>query len=421
MGKFTESKIFNIIFAILIAGGLWVYVINFVNDESTKQISIPVTVLGEDLMNNKSLMIDPSVKLSISLRITGGRNTLVGIVNNPADYYAATVDVSTLDEAGEYDLPVKVSAKNAMTASFVSVEGKNEQTIQVSISKMMEKDIEVRTHMISTNIPAGYRSNMEEITPSTIRIQGPESVVSRIQYAQVDISAGELTKTYSADLGFEFIDAAGQVVESPDVTANVDSVSVIVPVVKTLDLPLNVEFLYGGGITKDNFDRHVTVDIEPKSIQVSGDEEDIAAQEGRSITLRQIDLSAVGEGGGTYKFPILLPSELTNDSGVTEATVTIQIQGLDTRVIETSNIEIINADPFTATAVTQSLQVTVRGPADALEAISGYQIRAVVDLKEENLTPGQFNFKAKIYLDGDGQCGVITNTNDGYGVVVNVQ
>lgn len=423
MGKtFAESKIFNIILAILIAVGLWVYVTTIVNDESTKQISnIPVTVLGEDVLSNKGLMLDPGVKLSVNLRLTGGRTTLVSIINSPLDYYTASIDVSGLDEAGTYDLPVKISPKNALATSLVTIEGKNEQTIRVDVSKMKEKDIEVRSGMLSVTIPTGYRANQAEISPSTIRIRGPESVVNQIQYAQVNIPAGELTKTYSGDLPFEYVTSGGDVVDDADITASVDTVSVILPVVKTLELPLTVGYVYGGGVTKDNFQRYVTCDIEPKTIQISGAEDDVAGLEGRSITLGDIDLSTVGENS-QIKLPILLNSALTNDSGVSEATVTINVKGLDTRVIETNNIEIINAsEPFTPTAVTQSLKVTVRGPTEALEKISDYQLRVVVDLKDEALMPGQFFYRARIYLDDDGQCGVITTSDQGYGIVVNIQ
>ena len=46
-----------------------------------------------------------------------------------------------------------------------------------------------------------------------------------------------------------------------------------------------MEYVYGGGITEENFDRYVTVDIQPGSIQVSGDEADVSYLEGKTITV----------------------------------------------------------------------------------------------------------------------------------------
>ena len=215
----------------------------------------------------------------------------------------------------------------------------------------------------------------------------------------------------------------GQVVDSAGITANVDTVSVVLPVVKTLELPLTVQFVYGGGVTEENFDRYVTYEISPATIQISGDEADVTPLEGSSITLGQIDLSQVIQENQTFTFPIELSPELTNDSGVTQATVTITVSGLETKTVETSNIQIINTpEGFTADAVTQSLQVQVRGPASSLEDVDGYQLRVVVDLEGENLRQAQFPFTPRIYLDGDGKCGVVSSgTSGGYIVVVNIQ
>ena len=243
-----------------------------------------------------------------------------------------------------------------------------------------------------------------------------------MEYAQVTITGDHLTKTYTGELGFQFMTADGEVVDDDDLTTNVNTVSVVMPVVKTMEVPLGVEYVYGGGITEENFERYVTVDIQPATIQVSGDEGDVSYLEGKTITIGKIDLSQVVQDQQEFVFPIELTPELSNDSGITQATVTITIRGLETKTVETSNIDIINTpEGFTADAVTQSLQVKVRGPADALDIVEGYQIRVVVDLEGQNLRQAQFPFTPKIYLDGDSRCGVISPGSSGYIVVVNIQ
>lgn len=418
--KFTESRTFNIILSILVAMGLWVYVTTVVNNEGAVPVrNLPVSVLGEDVLRGKGFMIDPGVKLTVNLRLTGSRTALANITANISESLTATIDVSAIDEAGSYELPVKVTPRNTLTGS-VTVENRNNLTLTVSISTMMEKTLDVRTAFTGT-VPEGYRSNPAEITPSTVQIQGPESVVSQIQYARVNIDGNGLTKTFSGDLSFDYVTAEGQKVVSADIVSNVDAVNVILPIVKTLDVPLDVEFAYGGGITKENFDRYVTYTIEPASIQISGDEADVDPLESTSIKLGTvIDLASFTESQ-TYQIPIALDPGLTNDSGISQATVTVKISGLETKVLETQNIDVINVpEPYAASVVTQTLQVKVRGPADALVNIDGYQLRAVVDLKDESLRKAQFPFQARIYLDGDESCGVVTGKND-YIVVVNIE
>lgn len=420
--KFTESKAFNIILAVLIALALWVYVTAIIGQVGSMTIrNVPITLVGEDVLNSKGLMIDASTKLTVNVGITGGHSALVAIASNSSEFITARLDVSEISEAGEYELPCKLGLENTLT-SGVRLDGDSTQTIRVVVTKMLSKTIEVRGNFTGT-VKDGYRTNTVEITPSTVRIQGPEALVNQIDYAQVTITGEELTKTVSGEMSFDMISSDGEVLKSDEISSNVNTVSVVLPVVKTLEIPLTVDFIYGGGITEENFARYVEpyVDIQPNTIQISGEESDITPLEGKSITLGKIDLADVVQENQTYTFPIVLASELSNDSGISEATVTISVKGLETKTVETSNIEVINVpEGFTASAVTQSLQVQVRGPADALETVDGYQLRVVVDLEGETLRQAQFPFQPKIYLDGESTCGVVNGAN-GYIVVVNIQ
>ena len=423
--KFTESKVFNIILSILIALGLWAYVTASVTDvgESTVR-NIPVTVVGEEALNAKGLMIDPNTKLTVSARVSGNRTLLVNMASNPSEYFSATINVAEITEPGTYDLNCTITPEfTSLTSTGVRVMDQEGKTIQLTVTRLMSKTVEVRGVFEGTvDEDNNYRANPVEVTPGTIKVQGPETLVNQVEYAQVTITGDKLTKTYTGELGFQLMTADGEVVDDDDLTTNVNTVSVVMPVVKTMEVPLSVEYIYGGGITEDNFERYVTVDIQPATIQVSGDEADVSYLEGKTITVGKIDLSQVIQDQQEFVFPIELTPELSNDSGITQATVTVTIRGLETKTVETSNIDVINTPSgFTADAVTQSLQVKVRGPADALDTVEGYQIRVVVDLEGQNLRQAQFPFTPKIYLDGDSRCGVISPGSSGYIVVVNIQ
>ena len=424
--KFTENKAFNMVIAILIALGLWVYVTSLdTNVGETTVRNIPVSIAGEDVLNSKGLMLELERELTVSARVSGNRNALVDMAMDPGRYFTATINVAEIDEPGTYDLTCTITPVNSLfSASSVQVVDREARSIQVTVSRLRSAQIPVRAVFEGTVDEAnGYRANAPEVTPSVIAIQGPEDLVSQVSGAQVTITGEGLTRTYSGELGFQFVDEEGNVVDGEGITANVDTVSVVLPVVKTLELPLTVQFAYGGGVTAENFDRYVTYEIEPASIQISGDEADVTPLEGSSITLGEIDLAQVIQEDQTYTFPIELSPELTNDSGITQATVTITVSGLETKTVEASNIQIINTpEGFTADPVTRTLQVRVRGPASSLDEVSGYQVRVVVDLEGERLRQAQFPFAPRIYLDDDGKCGVVSSgTSGGYIVVVNIQ
>lgn len=283
--KFTESKVFNIILSILIALGLWAYVTASVTDvgESTVR-NIPVTVVGEEALNAKGLMIDPNTKLTVSARVSGNRTLLVNMASNPSEYFSATINVAEITEPGTYDLNCTITPEfTSLTSTGVRVMDQEGKTIQVTVTRLMSKTVEVRGVFEGTvDEDNNYRANPVEVTPGTIKVQGPETLVNQVEYAQVTITGDKLTKTYTGELGFQLMTADGEVVDDDDLTTNVNTVSVVMPVVKTMEVPLSVEYIYGGGITEDNFERYVTVDIQPATIQVSGDEADVSYLEGKT-------------------------------------------------------------------------------------------------------------------------------------------
>ena len=121
-------------------------------------------------------------------------------------------------------------------------------------------------------------------------------------------------------------------------------------------------------------------------------------------------------GTNTFTFPISLDPSLENVSGETDATVTVTVKGLDTKVFNVDNISVLQpANGYTAVAVTQEKQVTVRGKTEDLEAVDASQLRIVADLSDMTTT-GQISVPVRVYLDTNRSVGVIGE----YTIVVNI-
>ena len=87
-----------------------------------------------------------------------------------------------------------------------------------------------------------------------------------------------------------------------------------------------------------------------------------------------------------------------------------------TEVFAVSNIRTVNPpEGYNVDVVTQSVLVTVRGPAEELEKIDTSQFQVVADLSD--LTgEGSRQVRAKVYLNGTSTVGVIGE----YTVLVNI-
>ena len=95
-------------------------------------------------------------------------------------------------------------------------------------------------------------------------------------------------------------------------------------------------------------------------------------------------------------------------TGIKEATVTIEIVGLETKTFDVKNISYINAaEGSTVDILSESIDVTLRGTAEALEQVKGESIRAVADLADFKDSTGAYMPSVKIYVDGVTDVGAI--------------
>lgn len=73
-----KRKIFNIALAVVLAVGVWLYVINVENPTGTGTVrDIPVTLEGENVLTERGLMITQQSDESISLKLSGRKKTLM--------------------------------------------------------------------------------------------------------------------------------------------------------------------------------------------------------------------------------------------------------------------------------------------------------------------------------------------------------
>ena len=255
----------------------------------------------------------------------------------------------------------------------------------------------------------GYQMGLPAVEPETVTVSGSVEEVSQVARVVAVLTSENLSEQYAGDLPLTLLDSAGNPLTDLSVTLSADSAYVVVPVVVEREVELTVNFIPGGGATEDD----ITFDIDPRTITVSGAEEDMANL--TQLSIGSVDLSRV-TGTNTFNFPISLDPSLENVSGETTASVTVTVEGLDTAVFEVDNISL--TDPpagYRAQAVTQARQVTVRGRAEDLALIDASQLRIVADVSNVTST-GQISVPARVYLDAAGSVGVIGE----YTVVVEV-
>ena len=167
------------------------------------------------------------------------------------------------------------------------------------------------------------------------------------------------------------------------------------------EVPLSVDIIEGAGATKAN----TKIKVEPDSITLAGDSAVLTGM--NKIVLDTIDLTDFEKTfSQTYTIPI--DNDMNNLTGVTEAKVTVEIVGLETRVFKVKNISCTNVtEGYEADIISESIDVIIRGTPEQLDQLKGDNIRAVADLTDYKESTGQFMPNVRIVVDGSTDVGAV--------------
>ena len=404
MGRIKDSKGLYVAISILLAIIFWLYVRAENDIPMENQVrGIPIQIANEDVLESRGLMVSEIDPETINITFEGSSSVVPRLNRNNV---TVSVDVSRITSEGSYDLTYTVAMPTNLNTTGGSgiTRSSNVESIRVTVVPLYTREISIEGTFVG-EVADGYQAGELEITPETVTISGEESVVNQVARAVVEVGGDALTETYTGDLPITLLDRDGNVIEDDRISLSVDTALVILPVQVVRDVPLTVNLIPGGGISQEDIDRYVKVEIDPATISVAGSAEDLEAI--TSISLGDIDLSTVLTTASVER-NIEIANELTNISGVSRATVTITIEGLEMRTVDVSNFELRNVSAgYHADIVTQSIDIQIRGPRESLDQISPSQILVVGDLTDIVSATGRYTVPARVYLNGPDDVGVV--------------
>ena len=407
MERLKESKWVYVLISVVLALTFWLYVRTVQDPQDSSWIyNVPVQVTGSTVLTRQGLTVAELSAETVNLRVEGPTSTLDDLLKYRKEIYVS-VDVSKCAEGENRLAYVPVYPANVNKDKLITTE-RNPDAIAVTVEKLYTKTFEVE-FQLKGKVAKGYQAGTPAVNPETVVVSGAVEQVSRVAKVAAILENENLNERFAGDLPLTLLDASGEVLEDLEVTLDTESVYVVLPVVVVKEIALTANFLAGGGATEDD----IRYKIEPKTITVSGAEEDL--RDLTELSLGSVDLAKV-VGTNSITRPIDLDPRLENVSGITQATVEVTVSGLSTRSFDVDNIVLSNTpEGYTVTSATQVRTVVVRGREEDLDAIDASQLRIVADMSEIS-TVGTYSIPVKVYLDAISKVGVIGE----YSIVVNL-
>ena len=371
-----RNKIPRILLAMLISVFLWLYVVTVVDPNDTKVVySVPVTYENMTSLTDNNLVMTSGQNATVTLKFYGRRSDLNNLTS---ESLTVTADVSRIKSEGEQNLSYTVTLPDSVSDNNVQLTERTPSRLTVNVERAVEKQVDVEVD-ISNEVADGYVADLEamKISPETITVFGPEAEVSKIDSARVSLDIGGVTETVDNSFPYQLVDSDGNAVDTTNFRCSADAVDVMLTVEKYKEIPLTLELKAGGGAKEKN----VTVTLSPAYITISGPGAIVDAMD--SVSIGTLDLASMTEMTETKTYDITLPDNVTNVSGQNQVTARIVLNGLSTKTLEVENFSVSHKpDGLNVAIVTTTLEITIRGPSDEIEAISAKDLTVQGDLSD---------------------------------------
>lgn len=383
-----KNKFSSFLLAVLIAFGMWMYVITEVSPGSEWTYNdIPVYLEGETLLKERGLIITGISSTNVDLTLSGNRTDLNQLSR---DNITLKSDMTKIYDPGVHKIGYDISYPGNIPSNAFNRVNQNPDSITVTVERLERKEVPVNI-IYQGRAPDGYVVRRADVVMNNekILVTGPASAVSQITQAVINIDLNNQTESISANYRYTLCDANGAGVDSELITVNTEDVHVDLTIHRRKQVELVVTVVAGGGATEENAILH----LDPQTIQISGS--DIALEQvGDVINLGTINLADYETASKIY-FTIPTYEGVTNDSGETEVVVDLRFEGVMTKEFAIEDFTIVGVpEGFEATVVTERLPVKIRGPYSLMNKLTLEDIIATVDFT--NVEPGYTTLRVNI-------------------------
>lgn len=315
-------KILSLIFSVV----LWLIVVNINDPVGTKPFySIPVEIANKESITGQGKIyeiLDGTETVDVVVR---AKRSILDSLSK--DNIKAVAD---MDQLTFMDTVAIKPYSNKYSDKIESITTKTEN-LKVSIENMQRNQLEIICKPTG-ELPAGYILGEATTDQTLVRLTGPESVISKVDKAVASVDVSGITTDISTTVELKLYDAEDNLMTSPNIVKNIDSVKVNVKILATAQVPLQVSAV---GAPAPGYIQSGEITGVPSTVVISGGRTAVAA-------VSMIELPGVSIEGQsstvitTVKVKDYLPDNVNyaGNAADSKITITIPIEKAGTRTLE---------------------------------------------------------------------------------------
>ena len=358
----------------LLAFFLWLLVVNMSNPliEGSKEVELEI--VNADILEEAGQTYEIVGKSTVTVRYSVA--TLDAYKIQASDFRAY------IDLADLYDVTGAVPVNLEMVANqgLISSPRVKPEVVHVETEDLQWKRFDLRVS--TTGEPEeGYELGTVTLDPEYLYINGPVSQVGQISSVGVEISVAGANANVNGSVQPVFYDANGNRLSVSDrITYDVPEIGYEVEVLKVKSLPLDFQVT---GTVAEGY-RYAGLNSDVQSVPVAGLKSNLSSLSTITVDDPQLNVQGATQSKTvTIDLTQYIPDNVTIVGGRTEAVVTMDVEKLDTRVftLHLEDVEQTGASQdYDYHFSPETVEVTVQGLKDDLDAMSEEDLNAVLDL-----------------------------------------
>ena len=226
------------ILALVFAFVLWLVIVNIQNPNMTKTITgIPVTIINEDALSENDYKFYPTAGTTATVIVTGARSIVDPLTRND---FVATANLEELSLTYAVPITVSLSDEKARYASQLTITQQTKSMI-LSLDAIISENYDVNV-IYAGELPENMIIESQEVTPKSIRVTGPGSVLDTIYRTEATVSLNDVEDGAVLRATPVFYNYSGDIIEfTDDIKVSADEISVTFDTsyTKTVGLAIN--------------------------------------------------------------------------------------------------------------------------------------------------------------------------------------
>lgn len=269
--------------SLLLAVVLWFVAVQ-INDpsETVTFSSIPVRLTNTELLEQENKVYEVMDNTDV-VRVTIRAPKSVTRDLRASDI-VAVADVSKLTDINT--IAISYSIQGISAAKYDTIRGDHE-TVRLNVEERASKWIRLISQTAG-EVAEGYLVMNASADQTTIQVTGPESVVDRISYAQVEVDVSGVSTSMSLYVEPKLYDADGNLLDLPGVVTNVSNIHMEIEVLAVKEVPVVPDVT---GTPAEGYLATGRLECDPAVVRIAGLPAAIAGVNNISIPAEQLDIT----------------------------------------------------------------------------------------------------------------------------------